>query len=160
MMGEQLRSAYVSARGLAGDRAYAVVDKASNRAAVVRTWATPLMSWRAVFDTEPQPDAPPSAIRLTDPAGASWSSTDADSDDRLSAAFGRALSLMSHAPAGLLLEFPAGTVGGKMANLTEIPISGAARPGTFFDVASVHLITTATLDRIQRAHPRCAATNE
>jgi uncharacterized protein YcbX len=44
MMGEQLQAAHVTARGLAGDRAYAVVDKPSNRAAVVRTWATPLMT--------------------------------------------------------------------------------------------------------------------
>ena len=39
MMGEQIASAAVTARGLAGDRAYCLVDKASNRAAVVRTWA-------------------------------------------------------------------------------------------------------------------------
>jgi len=154
MMGEQLQAAHVTARGLAGDRAYAVVDKPSNRAAVVRTWATPLMSYRATFDSEPEPDAPPSTIRITDPTGAGWSSADTDSDARLSTAFGRALSLMSRAPPGLLLEFPAGTAGGKMADVTEVPISGAAPPGTFFDVATIHLITTATIDRIRSAYPQ------
>lgn len=154
MRGEQIAAAQVTARGLAGDRAYGLVDKATNRAAVVRTWATPLMSYSATFVAEPEPDVPPPALRITDPAGAHWSSVDADSDARFSAAFGRPLSLMSQAPAGLLLEFPAGTVGGKMADVTEIPISGAAPPGTFFDVASVHLITTATIDAIQRGYPQ------
>jgi uncharacterized protein YcbX len=154
MMGEPISSAHVTPRGLAGDRAYCLVDKASNRAAVVRTWAVRLMSYRATFHEEPRPNAPPPAIRITDPDGNSWSSDDADSDARLSAGFDRPLTLISHAPAGLLLEFPAGTVGGKMANVTEIPISGGAPPGTFFDVASLHLITTATLDRIQQAYPQ------
>ncbi|CAN5361273.1 MOSC domain-containing protein [soil metagenome] len=154
MMGEQITSAAVTARGLAGDRAYALVDKATNRAAVVRTWATPLMSYRAIFDAEPQPDQPPPAIRITHPDGATWSSADADSDARFSTRFNRPLSLMSHAPAGLLLEFPAGTAGGKMADVTEVAISSAAPPGTFFDVASIHLITTATLERIQSAYPQ------
>jgi uncharacterized protein YcbX len=154
MMGEQIASATVTARGLAGDRAYCLVDKQSNRAAVVRTWATSLMSYRAAFEEEPQPGTPPPALRITDPDGASWSTTDADSDARFSIRFNRPLSLMSHAPAGLLLEFPAGTAGGKMADVTEVAISSAAPPGTFFDVASVHLITTATLGRIQSAYPQ------
>lgn len=154
MMGEQVATAQVTARGLAGDRAYALVDQATNRAAVVRTWATPLMGYRATFDAEPQPYQPPPAIRITDPDGASWSSADADSDARFSTAFSRPLSLMNHAPTGLLLEFPAGTVGGKMAEVTEILISGAAPAGTFFDVASIHLLTTATLDCIQSAYPQ------
>jgi hypothetical protein len=38
MMGEHIASAAVTARGLAGDRAYALVDKHSHRAAVVRAW--------------------------------------------------------------------------------------------------------------------------
>jgi uncharacterized protein YcbX len=154
MMGEQLLSAHVTARGLAGDRAYCLVDKASHRAAAVRTWAVPLMSYRATFHSEPEPDAAPPALRIADPEGASWSSTDADSDARFSTAFGRPLTLMSQAPPGLLLEFPAGTVGGKFAQVTEAPMSGSAPPGTFFDVASIHLIATATLDRIQQAHPQ------
>ncbi len=154
MLGEQVASAHVGARGLVGDRAYALVDTATHRAAVVRTWATALMSYHAAFDVEPVPDEPPPAIRFTDPEGVTWSSADPDSDARFSVRFDRALSLMSHAPSGLLLEFPAGTAGGKLAHVTEMPISTAAPPGTFFDVASIHLITTATLDGLRRAWPQ------
>jgi uncharacterized protein YcbX len=154
MRGEPLAASHVTARGLAGDRAYALVDQATNRAAVVRTWAVPLMSYRASFATEPQPDAPPPPLRITAPDGATWSSADPDSDARFSAAFGRPLTLMSEAPAGLMLEFPAGTAGGKLAHVTEVGISGEAPPGTFFDVAAVHLITAATIDAIQRAWPQ------
>jgi uncharacterized protein YcbX len=154
MLGEPVHSTHVTARGLAGDRAYCLVDRAANRAAAVRTWAVPLMSYRAAFDSEPEPDAPPPALRITDPDGKSWSSADPDSDARFSTAFGRSLTLMSHAPAGLLLEFPAGTVGGKHAHDTQGALSSAAPPGTFFDVSAIHLITTATLARIQSAYPQ------
>ena len=57
----------MSARGPAGDRACVLVGKATNRAAVVRTWAVPLMSYRAVFDSEPDLDGPPPGRRHRDP---------------------------------------------------------------------------------------------
>ena len=150
MMGEQVASAHVTARGLAGDRTCALVDKAANRAAVVRIPATPPMSNRATFDAEPLPDQPSPAIRVTDPDGATWSSAEPGSDAR----FDRPLSLMSHVPVGLLLGFLAGTAGGKMADVTEVAISSAAPSDTYFDVASLHLLTTATLERIRSAHPQ------
>jgi uncharacterized protein YcbX len=47
MAGEELPFASVTPRGLLGDRAYALVDTASNRAATVRTWAVSLFNYRA-----------------------------------------------------------------------------------------------------------------
>jgi uncharacterized protein YcbX len=52
-----------------------------------------------------------------------------------------------------MLEFAAGTLGGQHAETTAVPLSGAAPPGTFFDLACVHLLTTATLRRLQEAYP-------
>jgi hypothetical protein len=63
------------------------------------------------------------------------------------------VSLASTAPEGLLLEFEAGTLGGQHAETTEVLLSGDAPPGTFFDVASVHLLTTATLRQLEEAYP-------
>src|SRR5215468_2006678 len=60
---------------------------------------------------------------------------------------------MTNAPEGLLLKFPAGTLGGEYATATETAIAGGAPAGTFFDYAVVHLITTSTLARLQSAYP-------
>jgi uncharacterized protein YcbX len=54
----------------------------------------------------------------------------------------------------LLLEFPEGTLGGDYASATEIPVAGEAPPGTFFDYAAMHLVTTATLQSLQNHYPQ------
>jgi uncharacterized protein YcbX len=52
------------------------------------------------------------------------------------------------------VEFPAGSLAGKLAHLTELPLAAAAPAGTFFDYACLHLIATATLDHVQRVYPQ------
>jgi len=153
MAGEEIAAAEVTARGLLGDRLYALVDTASNRAATVRTWAAALLSYRAQFVTEPERDGPAPDVRITSPGGLTLTTADADIHQRLSTAFGRNLTLMATAPAGLLVEFPAGTLGGALSRATEVALAGAAPPGAFFDYACVHLIATATIDHLQRAYP-------
>jgi uncharacterized protein len=154
MQGEELQAADVTQRGLVGDRAYALVEKATNRAAVVRTWAAGLMNYYVQFDKEPQPNQPPPTVRITGPDGVMHTSSEPDIDVRLSATFDRELSLMSQAPAGLLVEFPAGTLGGNLAELTEAPLAGNSPEGTFFDLACVNLIATSSLDQMRSVYPR------
>lgn len=154
MAGEEIPFAMVTPRGLLGDRVYALVDKASNRAASVRIWAAALLSYRPQFLTEPELDAPPPALRITTPDGRALNTTDTEIDQHLSAAIGRSVILMTTAPAGLLVEFPAGSLGGALSNATEVPLAGAAPPGTFFDYACVHLIATSTIDHLQGAYAR------
>ena len=145
MQGEPILATHVTGRGLAGDRNYALVDKATNRTAVVRTWAAALFTYQARYDTEPAPDAAPPPVRITGPGGETVTSSQPDAEAHLSAAFGRTLSLMTQAPAGLMVEFPAGTLGGTLAQVTELPLAGAAPAGTFFDLACVHLVATSTM---------------
>ena len=154
MAGEEISSARVTPRGLLGDRVYALVDRASNRAATVRTWAAALFSYGSQYLTEPELDTPPPAVRITAPDGRTLTTTAFDIDERLSAALGRNLAVMTTAPVGLLIEFPAGTLGGKLIDATEVPLAGAAPPGTFFDYACVHLIATSTIDHLQEAYPQ------
>ena len=153
MAGEELAAAEVTLRGLLGDRIYALVATASNRVATVRTWAAALLSYRAQFMTEPEPDAPAPDVRITSPSGLTLTTADPDIHERLSTAFGRNLTLMATAPAGLLLELPPGTLGGASSNVTEVPLAGGAPPGAFVDYGCVHLVATSTLDHLQRAYP-------
>ena len=154
MMGEEIVTGEITSRGVAGDRAYALVDQASNRAAVVRTWGARLLNYQAQFITEPIPDRPAPVVRITCPDGATLVSSEPVLEARLSADFGRTLSLMSQASAGLLVEFPAGSLSGKVAELTELPLASAAPAGTFFDYGCLHLIATSTLDQLQRLYPQ------
>ncbi len=154
MAGQQIRAVAVTERGLLGDRLYALVDKASNRTAVVRKWAEALLSYYPQFVTEPEPGAAAPALRIAMPGGLTLTSDEPDAEARLSAAFDRKLTLMATAPAGLLIEVPAGTFGGALSDTTELPLSGAAPAGAFFDYACVHLIATSTLDHLQQSYPQ------
>jgi uncharacterized protein YcbX len=154
MTGEEIPTAIVTAGGLLGDRAYALVDRASNRVATVRTWAADLLNYRAHFVTEPELGTHLPDLRITSPGGVTFNASDPEIQARLSAAFGRNLTLLMTAPSGLVFEFPAGTIGGMHSNATEWPIAAGAPPGAFFDYGCVHLIATATMDHLQRAYPQ------
>jgi uncharacterized protein YcbX len=154
--GEALESVPVTARGLRGDRAYALVD--TTRAKVgsaksVRQFGE-LLRCRARFVTPPDSDERMPAVRITLPDGSVVESGQPGCDAMLGAVFGSGVRLVSTAPEGLMLEFAAGTLGGKHAETTAVPVAGTAPAGTFFDYASVHLITTATLARLTAAYPQ------
>lgn len=154
MVGEEIGTTRVTMRGVVGDRAFALVDTQTNRAAVVRTWGARLLSYSARFAQEPESDAAPPPVHITAPDGAVIAGSDIET--KLAAAFDRPLRLLAQAPEGLLVEFPAGTLGGALADLTEAPLAGSAAPGSFFDLAPLHLLTTATLDHLQQAAPQTA----
>ena len=152
MAGEEIRSTEVTARGLVGDRAYALVDTETNRAAVVRTWGAKLLGFAARFESEPQENQPLPNVQIAAPDGTVIAH--ADIAKQFSATFDRPFSLLSQAPEGLLVEFPKGTLGGSLADLTEAPLAGSAAPGTFFDLAPLHLVATTTLESLQAAAPK------
>lgn len=155
MAGEELEAVAVTSSGLLGDRAYALIDPASRKvgsAKSVRRFGD-LLKCQAQFVTLPDSERPAPTVRITLPSGAVVQSDQPDATDILAAAFGPPVSLVSRAPEGLLLEFAAGTLGGSHAETTELPVSGAAPPGTLFDSASVHLVTRSTLARLQAAYP-------
>jgi len=81
-------------------------------------------------------------------------SSQPDADEKLAVRFGAPLSLQSSAPEGTKLEFAAGTLSGKFAEVTEVDLAGAAPAGTFFDYASIHLVTTSALQKLQEAYPQ------
>ncbi len=106
MQGEQLDSLDVTSTGIAGDRAYAVVDSRTGKVASAkhpRLWPG-LLGCRATFVNEPRPGAapPPARIELADGTA---SSTDApDVDTVLSRFFGRDVHLTTAAPADYTID--------------------------------------------------------
>src|SRR5262249_58131142 len=101
----------------------------------------------------PQSDGPMPPVRITWPDGVTTRSDDPELEAVLAKSFGDGVTLMSTVPEGLILEFAAGTLGGKFAETTQLPVSSGAPPGTLFNYASVHLVTTSTLQELAAAHP-------
>jgi uncharacterized protein YcbX len=154
MAGEELATIETTLKGFRGDRAYALVETATGKvgsAKGVKKFGE-LLKWRAHFLKEPAVDGVIPSVRITSPDGSSFVSDDTNATNALTAAFGPSVALRSTPPEGLLLEFSAGTLGGKHIETTELPLAGAT-PGTFFDLAAVHLVTTSTLRSLQEASP-------
>jgi uncharacterized protein YcbX len=164
LLGERVEEARLTDRGVLGDRLYGLVDVADGTVASAkhpRKWGTLLrLSARCVSEPELGGPVPPVVITLPD--GKELHSDDPGTDAALSALLGREVRLTSEAPAGMRFEeqwpaieglAPAEFIEGTThAYEGEEPVSaidlGMLAPGTFFDLAPLHLLTRATLDRL------------
>lgn len=153
MQGETLDRARLSADGgVAGDRAFAVLDVETGRVASAkhpRQWER-VFACRATYATGAA-DAP---VRIRLPDGAEVTSDDPDVHRALSRALGRTVRLISRAEAaGRTREADRTPDGGESAVIREEPLALAAPAGSFFDVAPLHLLATATLARLTALAP-------
>ncbi|MFN0168120.1 MAG: MOSC domain-containing protein [Bryobacteraceae bacterium] len=155
MAGEETEAVEVGPRGLTGDRAYALADTSAGKVGSAKSVKRfgDLLKCESRFVTPPTAGEPAPPVQITLPGGEVLRSDQPDAAARLSARFGPVVSLVSSAPEGLMLEFAAGTLGGKFAEDTQAPVSGGAPPGTLFDYAAVHILTTSTLRSLQEAYP-------
>lgn len=149
MMGEELEASDVSESGLAGDRAFALIDPADGKigsAKSPRRWGK-LFEFRAAYVEPPRANQPLPPVRVIFPDGTAASSDQQDIERRLSEALGREVTLASQPPPGAKYEsLPVGTSEGEM---TDYPL-----PNRFFDLGTVHLLTTASLDRLRELYPQ------
>jgi uncharacterized protein YcbX len=146
MLGEELSAAQVTDRGICGDRAYALIDPESGRVVSAknpRQWGN-LFSFRAAFVEGSQPSASLPAARITMPDGASFSSDEPDIDARLSALLGKPVRLTSSVPAAARAQgyWP----DYNWLSDPDTIFNFALPSGTFFDGATVHVLTTGTLN--------------
>ncbi|MGK3993283.1 MOSC domain-containing protein [Sorangium sp. So ce1024] len=157
MQGEELDEAAITDRGLLGDRTYAVLDRETGHVASAKhpgKWGA-LLACRAAFAAPPRPSEPLPPVWITLPDGAVISSAQPDVDRALSRALGRDVALVSQAPEAPRREADRSPdeASGAPATIVEEPMALAAPAGTFFDVAALHVLTTATLDRLRELHP-------
>ncbi len=153
MMGEQLNAVEVTDRGLLGDRAYALVDRETGKVASAkfpRKWPT-LLAHRATYVEPPAGADGLPAVRITLPDGRIIQSDDPDADRVLSADLGRDVALDRSAPEAPSLEEYWPDIEG--LDHRDALTDEAMPPGTFFDLGIVHLLTTATLDRLRQLYP-------
>ncbi|MBI4482443.1 MAG: MOSC domain-containing protein [Acidobacteria bacterium] len=154
MMGEELNAADVTERGLLGDRAYALVDPSNGKVASAknpRKWARLFDFW-AAFVEPPRTGSRIPPVRITLPDGTMVTSGQSDLSQILSNALGREVVLGTTAPKAPSLEEYWPDMDGLAHRET---ITDEAMPmGTFFDCATVHVLTTATIDRLRELYPQ------
>jgi uncharacterized protein YcbX len=166
MIGEELNSAEVSADGLLGDRAYALVDRADGKVASAknpRKWPT-LFDFRAALAEAPTAGGPMPAVRITLPDGTIVSSAQPGIGEILSGALRRPVTLDAAERTKRAGAAAAGPDAAAVAEEYWPDMEGLEHrdtitdfglpQGTFFDAAFVHVLTTATLNRLRELYPQ------
>jgi uncharacterized protein YcbX len=170
MLGEELDAVEVSEGGILGDRAYALVDKETDKVVSAKhpkLWPD-LLKCRAAFVEPPRPGdgVPPVRIDLADGSSVSSDSPDVDAD--LSQFFGREVELSRAAPPDYTIDQyhpdqenldPQGhrdevtqeKLGAAFFNERGLP--SAVPEGSFFDLFPLSVLTTSTLDRLSELEP-------
>ena len=166
MMGEELNASEVTRGGLLGDRSYALIDTSDGKVATAknpRKWPQ-LFNFRAALTDAPRIGVKMSPVRITLPDGTIVHSEQPDLYQVLSKVLKREVTL--DATVNVQQEIDGSTVPDLRTATAEeywADIEGLEHrdtvtdfglpEGTFFDCAVVHLLTTATLDRLRELYP-------
>src|SRR6266571_8171598 len=168
MMGEELDSTQVTDRGLLGDRAYALLDSSNGKVASAKNpgkWPG-LFAFRATFVEPWSSGSQVPRVRITLPDGTSVTSEQSDLSQVLSKAVNREVTLAATDRGQVVGVQSSSTPASWTANAEEYwpdiegldhrdTVTDFALPtGTFFDCATVHLLTTATLNRLRDYYPQ------
>jgi uncharacterized protein YcbX len=153
MMGEELNAARITPKGLFGDRAYALCDVETKKIVSAKNpkkWPN-LFSYRASYVAPPEPGAELPPVRVTLPHGEYALSSDDSFAETVSRSLGKGVSLLAAPPAQAQLEEYWPDMDG-LAHRDHVT-DEAVPPGTFFDLAILHLLTTSTLDALRALYP-------
>lgn len=164
MLGEAVAACDLTATGIAGDRAYALIDNDDGKVASAknpRKWGA-LMECRASLLDD-------GVVEMTLPDGRSVRSDADDVDAVLSRFLGRDVHLAATAPADRSFEEVWPDIEGLAPEqviadtnigieeggerVSQLPLGLGAPPGTFFDLSPLHLLSTATLTHLQELAP-------
>jgi len=157
MMGEELNAAEVTERGLVGDRRFAVVDASTGKVAGAknpRKWGN-FFDFRAAYVEPPKTGSKLPAVRLTLPDGTVVTSEQPDLAQILSNALGREVAFAEAQHGGESSGAQAEEYWPDMEGLDhrDTVTEWELPAGTFFDLAVVHLLTTATIERLRALYP-------
>jgi len=142
MMGEELNAAEVTERGLVGDRQFAVVDASTGKVAGAknpRRWGN-FFAFQAAYVQPPRRGSKLPAVRLTLPDGTVVTSEVAFVEAQHNGE-SSGVQAEEYWPDMEGLEY--------RDTVTDFELPA----GTFFDLAVIHVLTTATIDRLRALYP-------
>jgi len=154
MMGEEINGAEITAQGLLGDRAFALIDRETGKVVSAKN----PKKWPSMFDfrasyTQPLNDGSLPSIWITLPNGTVLASNDPNINQKLSDFLGRLVTLQSQAPPEAQLEQYWPEFEGEENEISQEGVAGGAPQGSFFDYAALHLLTTNSLAAMQSHYP-------
>jgi len=167
MMGEELNATEVTQRGLLGDRTYALMDSSNGKVASAknpRKWSK-LFDFRATLAEPPRTGETIPPVHVALPDGTIVTSEQTDTNQILSNVLGREVTLETREP-GQPEKLETTLPNPWTPSLEEYwpdmedlahrdTITDEAVPeGTFFDLAVIHILTTATIDRLREIYPQ------
>jgi uncharacterized protein YcbX len=170
MLGEKLDATEVSGSGLAGDRAYALMDATTGKVVSAknpRLWPN-MLGCRARFLAPPHAGEDPPPVRITLPDGTSVTSDASDADTVLSSFLGRKVRLARAAPKDFTIDQYHPDVDGLdpdghrdtmvearigSAFFAEAALPSPVLEGSFFDLFPLSVLTTSTLERLRELAP-------
>jgi len=157
MMGEELNACEVTDRGLVGDRRFAVVDALTGKVAGAknpRKWGN-FFDFRAAYAEPPGRGSKLPAVRLTLPDGTVVTSEQPDLAQVLSRALGSEVAFVEAEHDGEASGAQAEEYWPDMEGLEhrDTVTEWELPAGTFFDLAVVHVLTTATIERLRALYP-------
>lgn len=167
MRGEELPAAELTEYGLLGDRTYALIDGSDGKAATAKNpakWPT-LFGFSATFVDQPKSGVALPSVRITLPNGSTVSSIARECHEILSKALNREVTLGTAERgrvSGVHASLPAAWTGKAEEYWPDMEgldyrdtVTDFTLPaGTFFDGATIHLLTTATLNRLHDFYPQ------
>jgi uncharacterized protein YcbX len=155
MMGEELNASEVTERGLVGDRQFALRDSETGKivgAKNPRKWAN-FFEFRAAFVEPRHSGSTMPAVQITFPDGTIAMSGEDDLEETLSRALGHEVTFEEaqlRSEGAKAEEYWPDMEGLDYRDtVTDFDLP----EGTFFDLAVVHLLTTATLDQLRDLYP-------
>jgi uncharacterized protein len=153
MLGEEVSATDLAGDGLLGDRAYALVDVETGKVVSAknpRRWPN-LFDFRASYVASPQDSQLLPAIQIILPNSKSVTTEHTDVESQLSGALGRKIRLARPTSDKATVEgcWPEGDLTDEREEVFEFSLP----TGSFFDCATVHLITTSTLYRLRTLYP-------
>jgi uncharacterized protein YcbX len=153
MMGEEINASWIGAKGILGDRAFALADPETGKIASAKNpskWPN-LFEFRAAFTDAPHMSTTLPPVQITFPDGSTVTTDSESVESLLAASLAKPVRfLRSPDGSGTLEEYWPDIEG--LARRDEV--TDEAMPAeTFFDVGIVHLLTTSTLDNLRSAYP-------
>jgi uncharacterized protein YcbX len=171
MKGEPLEQAELTARGLVGDRAYALIDVDTGKVVSAKSVKLfpRMLDCRAAFVEPPKSGGELPPVRITLPDNSTVTSDSSNAAQMLSSYFGRNVRLAQAAPDDFTIDMyhpdvenmnPAGhrdTVVEQKLGSAFFAAAGLASPvpvGAFFDLFPLSVVTNSTLDRLNELRPQ------
>lgn len=152
MQGEDLDEASVVDGGFLGDRAYALIDKATGKVASAKypqKWRK-LIQFDAAFTEPPATGAPLPQVSVTRPDGTDLVGGRDDIDAEISRILGRDVMLSSEQPETISVE----RLDPLAAEESIADIGALMMKGRFADYAAIHLVSSASLAALAECCPQ------